>query len=342
MNTCTPSYMKTTSKKSERLLWGAFISCIVLIGINLAFGASALPSDTLSALLRGDTAHAGVRVLLYVRLPRTMGAAFAGFALASAGVLIQKVLGNPLAGPNLIGINAGAGFGATLALAVFPALTAILPVFAFLGALLAALTVAAIARRTRASRVTVILAGAALGTAFSAASDTLHTFFPNAVAGSVSYRIGSLDAVSVKILIPACILIVLAFFCAFLFRPELDVLSLGDDTAGALGIAVGRYRFLFLVLAAALSGAAVSFAGLLGFVGLLIPHAARRLIGEETEKLLPLSGFLGAGLVLLCELPARLLVRPYELPVGIFLSALGVPFFLWLLLSGKGGGSFDD
>ena len=148
---------------------------------------------------------------------------------------------------------------------------------------------------------------------------------------------GGFGAVVSARLLPAGALILLALGALLLLSNELEVLSLGEDTARSLGLNAGRMRTVFLGLAAVLCGGAVSFAGLLGFVGLIVPHAVRRFAGSECRKLLPLCALWGAAFVTVCDLAARLLFRPRELPVGILLSALGGPFFLYIL-SKKGKG----
>ena len=156
---------------------------------------------------------------------------------------------------------------------------------------------------------------------------------------SGEFRVGGFSSVVSARLIPAGILIAAALIAALPLCNELDVLALGEETARSLGLSVRKMRTLFLLLAALLAGVAVSFAGLLGFVGLLVPHIARRLVGSESRRLLPMSVLMGAGFVTLCDLAARLLFAPHELPVGILLSILGGRFFLLLLLNRKGGRS---
>lgn len=155
------------------------------------------------------------------------------------------------------------------------------------------------------------------------------------------FRVGGFSSVSHTRLIPAGILIVAALALVLTLCNELDVLSLGEDTAQGLGLSVKKMRTLFLILAAMLAGASVSFAGLLGFVGLIVPHAVRKLVGSESRYLLPLCVLGGAGFVTCCDLAARLLFVPYELPVGILMSVLGGPFFILLLLKRKGGKDHD-
>ena len=156
---------------------------------------------------------------------------------------------------------------------------------------------------------------------------------------AADFRVGGFSAIAYGRLLPAGIFIGLSLMLLFTLTNELDVISLGEETAQGLGMPVKKMRTVFLVLSALLAGAAVSFAGLLGFVGLIVPHVARRLVGNENGKLLPFSALFGAGFVTLCDLLARTLFSPYEIPVGIFLSFIGGPFFLFLLIRRKGGHS---
>ena len=148
---------------------------------------------------------------------------------------------------------------------------------------------------------------------------------------SIDFRVGGFSAVSFTRLAPAAVLISLALWGLFTLCNELDVVTLGDETARGVGLAVGRYRMIFLVLAALLAGAAVSFSGLLGFVGLIVPHFVRRFTGNESGRLLPVCALSGAAFVTFCDLVSRLLFLPYELPVGILMSVVGGPVFLVLL-----------
>ena len=330
------------TKKNPRLwLCAAFAAVAVLAVLSTCLGAVRVPVSDLWAVLLGERSTPSARILLYVRLPRTVAALFAGAGLAGAGVIIQTLLNNPLAGPNIIGVNAGAGFAAVLCCSLFPARPWLLPWGAFVGALAAVLLVYGVAKKTGASRITIVLAGVAVNSFLNAGTDTIHTLIPDALVGSNAFRIGGLAALSVDTLWPACILIAAALCLAFALRNELDILALGDDIAGSLGLPVRTFRFLLLVAAACLAGASVSFAGLLGFVGLIVPHAARFLAGAETRFLLPLSAAMGAAFLTLCDILARVLFAPYELPVGILLSYIGAPFFIWLLLRQRGGRLHD-
>ena len=299
---------------------------------SLCVGASgASLTQGLADLLRGVSSPAA-RIVRYIRLPRVLAAMLAGAALAASGVLIQGVLGNPLAGPNVIGVNAGAGFCTLLCACLMPAAAHLLPVAAFAGALLASLVILLLADRMGVSRITVVLAGVAISSIFSAGSDLITTLSPDATLGMSAFMIGGFADVSASRLRTAAVYILPALAVSLLLAGDLDVLSLGDEVAASLGLRVKRTRVLLLAVASVLAGAAVSFAGLLGFVGLIVPHAVRRIVGGTHKPLLALSMLGGALFTLLCDTAARTLFAPYEMPVGILLSLVGGPFFLLSLI----------
>jgi iron complex transport system permease protein len=254
-----------------------------------------------------------------------------------SGAVIQNVLSNPLAAPNIIGVNSGAGLMVALSCAIAPTAVALTPLMAFLGALTGVLLVLFIAERTGAAKITLVLAGVAVSSMFSAGIDAVVTFVPESLNGYSDFRIGGFANLSMNRVIPAFWVILVCLMLAFLLADEMDVLMLGSDTAQSLGLPVRRVRLGLLAIAAALAGAAVSFAGLLGFVGLIVPHIMRRLVGEESRSLLAACALGGAALMTFCDLLARTLFAPYELSVGIVLSLAGGPFFIWLLLRQRGG-----
>lgn len=324
--------------RHNRRVAGGLLACLLLAGVfSLALGPVALsPAEVLTALIgRGD--DTAFQIVRNFRLPRTLGCLLAGAALAVSGAIIQSVLANPLAAPNIIGVNSGAGLMVALCCALAPTAAAWVPVMAFVGALGGVLLVLSIARHTGASRLTLVLAGVAVSSVFSAGIDAILTFFPDALNGYSDFRIGGFSNLTMAKVVPAFWLILIALIAALSLSHEMDVLALGSDTAQSLGLPVKRYRLALLTIAAALAGAAVSFAGLLGFVGLIVPHMMRRLVGEESRPLLLTCALGGGALLTLCDTLARILFAPYELPVGIVLSLGGGPFFLWLLLRQRGG-----
>ncbi len=306
--------------------------------LSMALGPVAVaPWDVLSALFSGSDGSAESRIVLYARLPRTVGCILAGAALAVSGALTQSVLANPLASPGTIGVNSGAGVAAAVCCAVAPTSQALVPIAAFAGAMAAALLVLFIAERTGAAKITLVLAGVAISNVLSAGVDAVVTFAPDALNAYSDFRIGSLENLTLSRLAAPAVVTGAALIAAFSLTNELDVLMLGGETAESLGLRTGRMRIVLLAVSAALAGAAVSFAGLLGFIGLIAPHIIRRFTGDEARYLLPASALGGAALLLVCDLASRLLFAPYELPVGITLAFIGGPFFIWLLLRQRKG-----
>lgn len=321
--------------------------------ITVLFEAPDIASKSAGAAVSGAQAQAGIRegmgllespsletariLLLTVRLPRVVGGIFAGAGLAAGGVILQTVMNNALASPNTIGVNAGAGFGVMCAMFLFPAFSPAQPLFAFLGALCTTLAIFLLAALSDSSRLTIILAGIAVSSFLNAGINTLKLLDTDLAIDITSFLIGSLSGLSAGKLFVPCTAIAAGLLFAFALSGHLNLLSLGDDIARSLGLRVRFYRFVLLLLASLLSGAVVSYAGLLGFVGLIVPHAARRLFGNDARVLLPSAALLGASFVVLCDLCGRVLFAPFELPAGLPLAFIGGPFFLWLLLRGKGG-----
>ncbi len=327
----TRSFFRKDRQGLKLSLLVLFLLICILLGL---WGGSTRLSlfETCLSVLQGDRSSPESKILLYVRLPRVCASLLSGAALAASGVLIQAVLQNPMASPNVIGVNAGAGFFTFLTLALFPSHLAFAPVGAFLGALLAALLVYGAASIAGAGKLTIILSGVAISSMFTAGINFIKTISPESLYNGSSFLIGGFSGVSFRDLSPAFLLILLSILLALFFSPHADLLALGDESAQSLGINVKLSRFTLILLACLLAGSAVSFSGLLGFVGLIVPHIVRRLFGVYHRILLPASCLFGAGLVTLCDLLSRLLFSPYEIPVGILLSLLGGPFFLFLLL----------
>jgi iron complex transport system permease protein len=258
-------------------------------------------------------------------------------ALAVSGAVIQGVLANRLASPSIIGVNAGAGLAVTLCSAFGIIGGWQLSLFSFLGAFFAVMIVSTAAKKWGASRGTVILLGVALNAFLGAVSDTVKTFIPEVSIISNDFRVGDFSSVTYAKVIPAAVAIIVTVIVLQTFASDLDVLTLGDENAKGLGLNTGVMRIVFLMLSALLAGAAVSVCGLLSFVGLLVPHAVRRIATSKAKHLVPLSALFGAGFVTFCDTLARVVFAPYELPVGIIMAFLGAPFFIFILIQGKGG-----
>lgn len=324
-------FAKRKKWRFRLLLLGGFFVCLWIAVASLCLGSIRFSPPALFRLLFGGGGRVERSILVYARLPRTLAALASGAALSVSGAVLQSVLGNKLASPGIIGVNAGAGLGVTLCLAAGTFSGFVVSCAAFFGSLFTVLMIFLFSYRMNASKTAVILGGVALNAVWNAIAESVTVLDPDVGMLSMDFRVGGFSAVSYPRLIPAAVLILAALFVLFTLCNELDVTALGDETAMGLGLPVAGYRMLFLALAALLSGAAVSFSGLLGFVGLLVPHFVRRFCGTESGKLLPACAIFGAAFVTLCDLASRLLFMPYELPVGILMSVVGGPVFLGML-----------
>ncbi|MBQ8804212.1 MAG: iron ABC transporter permease [Tyzzerella sp.] len=326
------------NKSRKRIFIAVAVLLVLGIILSVSLGAVCLtPAQLVNAIKNGSGSGLEGNIFWYVRVPRTIACLLAGAGLAVSGVVIQSVLSNKLASPGIIGVNAGAGFAVTVCCALGALSGWALAGSAFIGALLAVLLVVGAAQKMNASRTTVILGGVAVNSFLNAGSEAIITLFPDIGVMSSDFRVGGFTSVTMTRLLPAGILILIGLCVLFTLCNELDLMNLGEETAQGLGLPVKKMRTIFLAVAALLAGASVSFAGLLGFVGLIIPHIARRLVGGENRHLLPFCAIGGAAFVVLCDLAARLVFQPYEIPVGILMSFIGGPFFVFLLFKNKGG-----
>ena len=320
---------------SLRRVYLLFVPIFILTAVaGLCFGSAPLSVMELLSAMRGGE-HAAAVILWQLRFPRVLAGLLAGVGLSASGVLLQSVTANELASPNIIGVNSGAGLAVILLLTAFPAAGRLLPIGAFLGAFAAAMLILLAADRLGGSRVGILLVGIAVTAVLNAAISFLSLLDEGVLAQYNHFTVGSLKAVRLgDLLLPAGIILA-AFAVSMVLSGKLGVLCMGDAMAAALGIRVKRLRIAALGLAAASAAAVVSFAGLLGFVGLIVPHIAKRLVGQQPVKILPVSALLGAILVILADLLGRTLFAPSELPVGILMSLIGAPYFFILLCRRK-------
>ena len=323
----TPKYL--SNKKTVTVFTVLAALFVLLSMLSILFGSTTI--DLLS-MLKGDNDKA-YRIIMHIRLPRTVGAILSGCALAVSGVLIQAVLNNPIASPNIIGVNSGAGLAAVLLITAFPTLISYIPVAAFLGALTSCFIIYLFSLKSGADKITIALVGIAVSSILSAGINLVKILFPDSVFDADLFLIGGLSGVTLKKLILPAILIFFAVLISVILSRATDIITLGDETAQTLGINTKVFKFALLVIASVLSGSAVSFAGVIGFVGLLVPHIARKFVGTKHRLLIPAVSLMGSCLVLICDLFGRLIAAPYEVSVGIILAFLGGPFFIALIFS---------
>ena len=222
-------------------------------------------------------------------------------------------------------------------MALFPGKMSAVPAAAFIGAVVTVMAVYLIAVKNGASKITLVLAGVAVSNLLGAGIDTITTFFPDSLNGITDFKIGGVIGISLSKLYPAWIYIAVGIAAALLLSGELDILSLGDKTAKSLGLNVRASRLALLMAAALLAGAAVSFAGLISFIGLIIPHITRHFIKSGSRRLILASSLLGASFLSFCDVLSRVIFAPYEIQLGIVVSYIGVPFFIYLIMKKRGG-----
>ena len=287
-------------------------------------------SDIINTL-SGDHTGTNNKVIWNIRLPRMILAALVGINHALSGSILQGVMKNPLADPSIIGISSGAGLFGILILVVFPQWQNLVPIAAFGGAMLAAAIIYLLAWKGGIDPTRIVLSGVAVSELFGAGISAILVFFSDRVHGALTFMNGSLSSRSwgeVQIILPYTII---GLILALIFADKLNILVLGDDTARGLGLNVELTRLGFTALAALLAASAVSVVGLLGFVGLIVPHSIRLILGNNYKIMFPASALLGAALVMFSDTFARTVLSPTEIPVGIVMAVLGVPFFLYLL-----------
>lgn len=316
-----------------KILILAIFSILLIISffISNSVGTMKLSISDIIRAIFVDKAGAKRQVIWNIRLPRTIVACLVGMNLALSGIILQGVMKNPLADPQIIGISSGAGLAGIAILVIFPAAINLMPPFAFLGAIGASALIYALAWKDGIKPTRIILAGVAVSALLGAGITTLLVFYSDRVHGALMFMAGGLSARSwphVRIILPYTIV---GIILAFIMSDKLDILLLGDDVARGLGLNVERTRLILTVIASMLAASAVCVAGLLGFVGLIIPHISRLMIGSNHKYLFPAAALLGGGVLTLCDTFARTVFSPIEIPVGVVMAALGAPFFLYLL-----------
>ncbi len=287
-----------------------------------------------------DLSPQDIAVISTIRLPRILLSIFVGIALASSGVIFQGLFRNPMADPFVIGVSAGAAFGATIGLLFTSTVSFInistTTIFALLGALATTFLVYSISSaRGKIAVVTLLLSGIALSAMLSSMTSFILMFQSHDLAKVIFWLMGGLTAASwYKFNILAPIVILLIVVSGFYMR-DLNIISLGDERASQLGVQTDRVKRTLLVMASLIAAMAVSVSGIIGFVGLITPHIMRLIVGPDHKVLYPTSAIAGGIVLLASDTLARVVLSPREIPVGIITSIVGVPFFLYLLIRTK-------
>lgn len=313
------------------------IALIISVGVGSVFIS---PAELLSALFRQDSTQTFTTILWDIRLPRTVLIALVGAALSGSGAAYQGLFRNPLADPYLIGVASGAGLGAVLAM-TFPqarssfGLLAV-PALAFFASLLTVLLVYFFARVDADVPTThLILAGVSVSSFTGSLTSFLMLRSSGELRHALSWLLGGVSLVSWPSILALIPYLSIGLSALILSGHALNLLQFGDEQAMQMGLNTQRARIIIITASSLVTAAAVSFAGIIGFIGLIIPHIVRILFGSDYRRLIPLSILGGAGALLLADVLARVILAPQELPVGIVTALAGAPFFLWVLRRGK-------
>ncbi len=336
-------------KRRAAVLLMSTVLLFVLFFVSLTFGRYSVPFFdvikilwhrlwTLTGLDRVlpmtvSWTEAMEKTVISIRLPRILTACLVGCSLSAAGAAFQGVFKNPMASPDILGASSGAAFGAALAI-LLGVSTQFITIFAFVSSILTVVLVFLIAQRAPGQRtVNLILAGIMVGSLFSAGTSYLKLVAdPSNQLPAITYWLmGSLSGVRLSSILPAAIPMAAGLVPLLLLRWRLNLLSLGESEARALGVNTDLLRAVLILCATLITAASISVSGVIGWVGLVIPHLCRKLIGSDNRGLLPCSMLVGASFLLLVDDVSRNLLAT-EIPIGILTAVIGAPFFIWLLL----------
>ena len=325
-----------------------FLSSVLLLLIaillSLAIGSVSIPLSELWSALSGSTNNGTFRTILWdIRLPRTMLIALVGAALAGSGAAYQGLFRNPLADPFLIGVASGAGLGAVLAMSMKWSYTTLgllaVPLAAFITSLLTVYLVYTFAHVGGTVPTTnLILAGVAVSSFATSVTSFMLLRSTGEVRRALGWLLGGVSLAGWDSTLALVPYLAIGLTVLVLSGYALNLMQFGDEQAMQMGLDVRRAKFIIIVAASLVTAAAVSFAGIIGFVGLIVPHVVRIWWGVDYRRIIPLSIIGGAGALLLADVLARIVIAPQELPLGIITALVGAPFFLWVLRRAKNQG----
>ena len=320
------------------------LALLIMLIVSLAIGSVFIPPLELWRLISGTSTNDTFRTILWdIRLPRTVLIALIGAALASSGAAYQGLFRNPLADPYLIGVASGAGLGAITVMSLQRSYTTLgllaIPLAAFIASLLTVYFVYSFARIGQIVPMTnLILAGVAVSSFALSLNSFLMLRSTGEVRRAFSWMLGGVSLVGWDVTLVLIPYLAVGMTALVLTGYSLNLLQFGDDQATQLGLNVRRAKVIIIVAASLVTAAAVSFAGIIGFVGLIVPHIVRIWWGVDYRRLIPLSILGGASALLAADVLSRIILAPEELPIGIVTALAGAPFFLWVLRRAKNQG----
>lgn len=322
------------------------LTLIIILSLNVGFAQ--IPFSTVLSILAkrvpllnnlvdsSNISYVDEAIIIQIRMPRVLAGALVGAALAAAGVVFQGIFKNPMADPYVLGVSAGAAVGASLAIVLGVGFTFLglntVPILAFACSLIAVFIVYNISRvGSRVPVTTLLLSGIAVSIFLSAIVAILQVIAGGRLHVVVFWLMGGLSYVEWKDIWATLPLICIGTGATYFYARDLNILTLGEETAQHLGVDIEKVKKLLLIFGSLVTAAAVSISGLIGFIGLIIPHITRIVIGPDHRILLPTSIIVGASFLVICDALARVIVSPVELPVGVITALSGGPFFIYLL-----------
>lgn len=330
--------MMTHAKRKLRQTFGykitiiLFLACLCVASTVVCVAMGSVEYTVQQVIEAFFNEEAEARLIIWnVRLPRILCGGIVGICLSLAGCILQGVMRNHLASPSTIGVTSGASFVGYMMLVVFPEYYHMLPVGAILGSFATTMMIYVLAYDRGVSPVKMILSGMAVSAVFSAFNDMIKIFFAERLADATSFMVGSLNGVSwddFRLVLPY-VLVGIAICC---FLPsKMNILMLGDEMANTLGLRTEQFRLFLIAVASLLAGTSIAVAGMVSFVGLIVPHIARLIVGSDYKYLFPASVLMGYSFVVICDTVGRVILPVGNLSVSVVLSFVGAPFFLYLL-----------
>ncbi len=330
------------------IILGLLAAAIVATIYSLQYGPASTSAGVIRTLeilwnhLFGQDGTDSVTVWTIARAPPIIGAAVGGAGLAVCGAVMQSILRNPMADPYTTGISSGASFGAALGITSsvlfanatwFSSIPGITVILAFVFSMIPVLVILGISKLTNASPVTIIMTGIGIMYIFNAATSIIQMRVGSYYTAALeSWLMGNVQLVKEADLLPMCAIVFAGIIFSMLIAGKINVLSTGDENAKAMGINADRLRIICMILTAVVSAGIISFTGLIGFVGLVCPHIVRMFVGADNRYLIPASAAFGSALMVVAHLIGKTIISPTLIPVGIIMSCIGGPVFIWLVI----------
>lgn len=303
---------------------------VIMIVVAISVGSVSMSLDQIIDSIFNGTGGSG-GIIRDIRIPRVIMGVLVGANLAVAGVLLQGVMGNPLADPGITGISSGASVVVMLVMLYFPGASASIPFYGFIGGMLACMVIYLLAWNNGISAIRIILAGVAVNAILGGVSSMISILNSENLTGVLSWLNGNLGKKSWSEVRMLAIYTVIGLALTFPLSRSCNLLALGDKNAKSLGYNPNVLRIIISVVAVFLAGISTAYVGVIGFIGLVVPHISRMIMGTDHKVLIPFSALLGSTLLLLADTLGRTITAPYEIPVGIVTTIIGGPFFLYLL-----------